>query len=140
METIKYFKENQVKIITILKSLITYVEEGEQFIGPADKSILNKLYQNIHEEENRKLEIALIGGFSEGKTSIAAAWSEKYDQSTMKINQEESTDNISVYSFQDFNLIDTPGLFGYKENIENIEYKQITKKYVSEADLVLYVV
>ena len=41
-------------------------------------------------------------------------------------------------------LIDTPGLFGYKEKFnadthEQEKYKDITRKYVSEAHLVLYV-
>ena len=50
-----------------------------------------------------------------------------------------------VYEVDDnFVLIDTPGLFGFKEqfnaDINAMEkYKDITRKYVSEAHLVLYV-
>ncbi len=87
----------------------------------------------------------MIGGFSEGKTSIAAAWIEKLDKSNMKISHQESSDEVLVYEVgNDIELIDTPGLFGFKEkfnsDINAIEkYKDITEKYVSEAHLVLYV-
>ncbi|GAA6778971.1 hypothetical protein AOH113_08160 [Helicobacter pylori] len=64
-----------------------------------------------------------MGGFSEGKTSIAATWIERLDKS-MKIDHE-------------IELVDTPGLFGFKEKIADsgkIEhYKDITKKYVSKS-------
>jgi hypothetical protein len=52
---------------------------------------------------------------------------------------------VKVYEVgEEFSLIDTPGLYGFKEQGNNdtgaIEkYKDITKKYVSQAHLVLYV-
>lgn len=70
---------------------------------------------------------------------------EKLDKTSMKISHQESSNEVKVYEVgQDFVLIDTPGLFGFKEQ-ENDDthaiekYKDITKKYVSEAHLVLYV-
>nr|WP_274610469.1 LeoA/HP0731 family dynamin-like GTPase [Rhodospirillum rubrum] len=92
-----------------------------------------------------KLKIALIGGFSEGKTSIAAAWMERLDKASMHISQQESSNEVKVYEVGDsFVLIDTPGLFGFKEQFNADfkameKYKDITRKYVSEAHLVLYV-
>ena len=99
----------------------------------------------MNEVETNKLKVALIGGFSEGKTSIAAAWLEKLDKSTMKITHQESSDEVKIYDVgNDIELVDTPGLFGFKEKFnadtKSIEkYKDITQKYVSEAHLVLYV-
>ncbi len=83
-----------------------------------------------------------MGGFSEGKTSIAAAWIERLDKS-MKIDHQESSDAVKIYGIDnEIELVDTPGLFGFKEKIADsgkIErYKDITKKYVSEAHLILY--
>ncbi len=83
-----------------------------------------------------------MGGFSEGKTSIAAAWIERLDKS-MKIDHQESSDAVKIYNIDnEIELVDTPGLFGFKEKIADsgkIErYKDITKKYVSEAHLILY--
>ncbi len=86
--------------------------------------------------------MALVGGFSEGKTSIAAAWIDRLDKS-MKIDHKESSDEVKIYDIDnEMELVDTPGLFGFKEkeyDSGKIErYKDITKKYVSEAHLILY--
>ncbi len=91
---------------------------------------------------DQKLKVALVGGFSEGKTSIATAWIDRLDKS-MKIDHKESSDEVKIYNIDDeIELVDTPGLFGFKEKITDsgkIErYKDITKKYVSEAHLILY--
>ncbi len=91
---------------------------------------------------DQKLKVALVGGFSEGKTSIAAAWIDRLDEN-MKIAHQESSDEVKIYDIDnEMELVDTPGLFGFKEKITDsgkIErYKDITKKYVSEAHLILY--
>ncbi len=91
---------------------------------------------------DQKLKVALVGDFSCGKTSIAAAWIDRLDES-MKIDHQESSDEVKIYDIDDvMELVDTPGLFGFKEKITDsgkIErYKDITKKYVSEAHLILY--
>lgn len=62
----------------------------------------------------------------------------------MKIAHQESSDAVKIYDIDnEMDLVDTPGLFGFKEKITDsgkIErYKDITKKYVSEAHLILYV-
>ncbi len=61
----------------------------------------------------------------------------------MKIDHQESSDAVKIYNIDnEIELVDTPGLFGFKEKIADsgkIErYKDITKKYVSEAHLILY--
>ncbi|GAA9615649.1 hypothetical protein HpVa114_07780 [Helicobacter pylori] len=62
----------------------------------------------------------------------------------MKIDHQESSDAVKIYDIDnEIELVDTPGLFGFKEKIadsgEIERYKDITKKYVSEAHLILYV-
>lgn len=64
----------------------------------------------------------------------------------MKVSERESSNEVVVYDIKDDNitLIDTPGLFGFKEqlnaNTKEIErYKDLTRKYVSEAHIILYV-
>lgn len=91
---------------------------------------------------DQKLKVALVGGFSEGKTSIAAAWIDRLDES-MKIAYKESSDAVKIYDIDnEMELVDTPGLYGFKQKEHDsgkIErYKDITKKYVSEAHLILY--
>ncbi|MBE1555998.1 LeoA/HP0731 family dynamin-like GTPase [Sporosarcina limicola] len=139
METIDYFKQQQTKTIEILERLLGFLKDGQKFGIVPSEEITNKIEVGINKITSEKLKVALVGGFSEGKTSIAAAWSENYDTSTMKISQSESTDEVNIYEMDDFELIDTPGLFGFKETEEQEKYNDITKKYVSEANLVLYV-
>ncbi|MFT8723504.1 MAG: LeoA/HP0731 family dynamin-like GTPase [Acetobacter malorum] len=95
------------------------------------------------DDKDGRIKVALVGGFSVGKTSLAAAWLGKARED-MKISQAESSNAVTVYDIEDnIQLIDTPGLFGFKEKgIEGGEveaYREITRKYVSEADLLLYV-
>ncbi len=145
IDTVSKFKEQQSNSVKVLESLKTYLVNGEKIGVDIDDSLIKKLNNAINDVETKKLKVALIGGFSEGKTSIAAAWIEKLDKSNMKISHQESSDEVLVYEVgNDIELIDTPGLFGFKEkfnsDINAIEkYKDITEKYVSEAHLVLYV-
>jgi GTPase SAR1 family protein len=139
METVEKFKEQQQQTISVLKQLLVFLRDGEQFGVETDPKFKNKLETGIKTTETDKLKVVLIGGFSEGKTSIAAAWAGKYDKSSMKISQQESSDEVVFYSLEDFDLIDTPGLFGFKETADKEKYKDITNKYISEAHLVLYV-
>lgn len=138
--TLSSFKE-----IKLLERLKAFLEKGKEIGIDIDPSFISKLQNNLKSIEGDKLKVALVGGFSEGKTSIAAAWMEKLDKSTMKISHQESSNEVKVYEVSsDFVLIDTPGLFGFKEQVNSDtkmleKYKDITKKHVSEAHLVLYV-
>jgi len=139
MNTIDVFQKKQKETIEVLVRILDFLQKGKQFGIEIDDKLIEKVKYGIDSTGEEKLKVALIGGFSEGKTSIAAAWSEHYDKSTMKISQSESSNEIVFYSLDDIDLIDTPGLFGFKENEDKQKYKDITKKYVSEAHLVLYV-
>lgn len=141
--TIQSFKEQQSKALETCKNLLAFLEKGKEIEVFIDENLINKLLRTISEIDSKKLKVALVGGFSEGKTSIAAAWLERLDKSSMKISHEESSDMLAIYELgDDIELIDTPGLFGFKEKHSgaNVEkYKDITRKYISEAHLLLYV-
>ncbi|MRI86492.1 labile enterotoxin output A [Aerococcaceae bacterium WS4759] len=139
METIEVFNKRQAKTIEVLKRLLKFLREAEQFGINIDPKYVIKVESAINKKKEEKLRIALVGGFSEGKTSIIAAWAEKYVKEKMKISQAESSDEVEIFNFDDFELIDTPGLFGFKETTNKEKYMDITKKYVSEANLLLYV-
>ncbi|GAA8469146.1 hypothetical protein HpBT249_11730 [Helicobacter pylori] len=141
-ETLKQFKENQKRNQENLEKLLDFVHTGEKYGIEIEESFKAKINSTIHSATDQKLRVALVGGFSEGKTSIAAAWIERLDKS-MKIDHQESSDAVKIYDIDnEIELVDTPGLFGFKEKIADsgkIErYKDITKKYVSEAHLILY--
>jgi GTP-binding protein EngB required for normal cell division len=141
--TLGIFNAEKERAIAIQEKLLDFLTQGEVAGVAIDPALKEKLRKSI--EGSAKLRVALVGGFSEGKTSIAAAWLGKLDKSTMKISHQESSDAVSVFEVEDgLTLIDTPGLFGFKEKFnadthEQEKYKDITKKYISEAHLVLYV-
>lgn len=144
-QTLGAFKAQQSQALDVLQKLEAFLQQGEDAGVEIDPNLKSKLHTAIRDVADDKLKIALVGGFSEGKTSIAAAWMERLDRSSMNISQQESSNEVKVYDVNsDFVLIDTPGLFGFKEQFNAqthaIEkYKDTTRKYVSEAHLLLYV-
>ncbi len=136
-ENIKWrFKECEERFDGEIKEAIKQLEYRIK------DSLKDKIHNAMENVAGQKLKVALVGGFSCGKTSIAAAWIDRLDES-MKIDHQESSDAVKIYHIDDeIELVDTPGLFGFKEKITDsgkIErYKDITKKYVSEAHLILY--
>lgn len=142
--TLNAFEQTQRASIEVLNQLLDFLSEGDALGVNINAGLRNKIEKALEELPSDKLKVALIGGFSEGKTAIAAAWLEKLDKSSMKISHAESSDEVKIYDIDSkLQIIDTPGLFGFKErqgesgSIE--KYKDITKKYVSSAHLVLYV-
>ncbi len=141
-ETLKQFKENQKRNQENLEKLLDFIHTGEKYGIHIEESLKDKIRNAMENVADQKLRVALVGGFSEGKTSIAAAWIERLDKS-MNIDHQESSDAVKIYDIDnEIELVDTLGLFGFKEKIADsgkIErYKDITKKYVSEAHLILY--
>ena len=80
--------------------------------------VLKKVESVIETINNDVISIALIGSFSDGKTSTIAGLLGRMED-TMKIDTDESSDELKVYRplglKQGFEIIDTPGLFGTKE-------------------------
>ncbi len=141
-ETLKQFKENQKRNQENLEKLLDFINTGEKYGIKIEESFKAKINSAIQSAADQKLRVVLVGGFSEGKTSIAAAWIERLDKS-MNIDHQESSDAVKIYNTDnEIELVDTPGLFGFKEkehDSNKIErYKDITKKYVSEAHFILY--
>ncbi len=141
-ETLEQFKRNQKRNQEILKKLLDFVHAGEEYGIKVEESLKDKIRNAMENVAGQKLKVALVGGFSCGKTSIAAAWIDRLDKS-MKIDHQESSDAVKIYDIDnEMELVDTPGLYGFKQKEHDsgkIEhYKDITKKYVSEAHLILY--
>lgn len=139
METLKVFNKKKEDVFKMLSNLLSVLKEGKELGVDIEPEYITKIEKSIDENKDKKLKVVLIGGFSEGKTSIAAAWLEEYDKNKMKIAMTESTDDIREYNVGNINLVDTPGLFGFKETANKEKYKDITRKYISEANIVLYV-
>ncbi len=141
-ETLEQFKKDQKRNQEILKKLLDFVHTGEKYGIKVEESLKDKIHNAMKDVSGQKLKVALVGGFSCGKTSIAAAWIERLDKS-MNIDHQESSDEVKIYDIDDeIELVDTPGLFGFEkkehDNGKIERYKDITKKYISEAHLILY--
>lgn len=107
---------------------------------------LVKLESAVNAVESDVLRIALMGAFSDGKTSVIAAWLGQV-MDDMKIDMDESSDRIAIYRPEGLpgkcEIVDTPGLFGDKQldtDGHSLMYQDVTKRYISEAHLILYVV
>lgn len=142
-QTQQEFNQQKENAKDKLLALQSFLQKGDEF-GVNIKQSLEKVEIARQKVAQQKLKVALIGGFSEGKTSIVAAWLEE-SKDNMKISSAESSDEVVIYNVNgndEIEIIDTPGLFGFKEKgigADKEKYKDMTKKFVSEADIVLYV-
>ena len=127
-----------------LEELEAILKEGEK-LGLNLKEVYQKINGIKNSIDDEKIKIALLSSFSDGKTSIIAGLNEKIE-ANMKIDSDESSDEIIVYHpeglAKDFEIMDTPGLFGSKEKEvdgEKIRFSEITERFISEAHIILYV-
>ena len=95
-KTLEAFEERRASAINTLCQLEWFLAEGVNAGIQVDVSLREKLSTAISEAELSKLKVALVGGFSEGKTSIAAAWMEQLDTSSMSISQQESSNEVDL--------------------------------------------
>ena len=126
---ISYEKE---KILNRLKKLSNELLLIQKEYNVNVSGLLKKINNAIKNIENQKFSIAFFGAFSDGKSTIISALTNRLD---IKISPKPTTDKIEVYNFEDYEIIDTPGLFS-----ENLMHDELTKKYISEANVVLYTI
>lgn len=146
MEQFKQFNASKTEVIKSLDNLHKLVGELEE-LGLDVSQDIDKIKKAIGDVQSDALRIALLGAFSDGKTSVVAGWLGQV-MKDMKIDTNESSDALAIYrpdNLQDrCEIVDTPGLFGDKEKAaENgavVQYGDITKNYISEAHLIFYVV
>lgn len=146
MEQFKQFNASKSEVIKSLDNLSTLVESLEK-LGLDVSQDITKIKKAIGDVESDALRIALLGAFSDGKTSVVAGWLGQV-MKDMKIDTNESSDALAIYrpdNLQDkCEIVDTPGLFGDKEKTAEdgalVQYGDITKNYISEAHLIFYVV
>ena len=137
---------NKSELITSIDKIKAKISELEAFEIDVSETI-GKIENAKTIIQNDKVSVVLVGAFSDGKTSVAAGWlNEKLDN--MKIDSDESSDEILYYTpssiIEGCQIVDTPGLFGDKidsdEKGGHITLSEKTKKFISEANLILYVV
>lgn len=125
------------------EALKRILEKGTS-LGLDSSQLISKIDNIIRVMDDKVVRIVLLGSFSDGKTSAIAGLLGELKEN-MKIDQDESSDDLAIYHFdslRNVEIIDTPGLFGTKEKEvdgENIKYSEITERYISEANIVIYV-
>lgn len=146
MYNFEKYTSNKSELLASIESTKSKIMELENF-GIDVSETIQKIENAKAIIKNDKVSVVLVGAFSDGKTSVAAGWlNEKLDN--MKIDSDESSDEILCYTPSSIpegcQIVDTPGLFGDKvgsdENGGVIALSDKTKKYISEANLILYVV
>lgn len=131
------------RVIRQFEKLKQILFEGQK-LGIDTTELIQKIENVIKALKDNVLRIVLMGSFSDGKTSAIAGLLGKLNEN-MKIDQDESSDELTFYHFEgtdNIEIIDTPGLFGTKEKEidgKSIKYSDITKKYISEANIIIYV-
>ena len=114
--------------------------------GGARVEDCEQIEKKLAELADETVSIALVGAFSDGKTSVIAGLAgETLDG--MEIAIDEATDGIHVYephaAKMPCRMVDTPGLFGEKgKEMEGgfRRFEEITHGYLKEAHVILYVV
>ncbi|MCZ0928703.1 dynamin family protein [Halomonas janggokensis] len=145
MDQLKQFENQKQYTLKILGDLRGVLEELRD-IGMEVESDLTKIDSSVASVKDDVLRIALLGAFSDGKTSVVASWLGKVMED-MNIDMDESSDKLAVYTPEGLpekcEIVDTPGLFGDKQkevNGDQVMYEDVTRQYISEAHLILYVV
>ena len=145
MEQFKKFDAEKATAVNALEDLRAILHQLDG-IGVDVNSDLEKVASALETVESDVLRVALLGAYSDGKTSVIAAWLVEV-MDDMKIDMDESSDRLEVYRPEGLpdkcEIIDTPGLFGDKRKEidgEQVMYEDVTKRYISEAHLVFYVV
>jgi len=127
-----------------LNELLSILENGKSY-GYDFNELCDKIRKVVSDNGNT-IKVVLLGSFSDGKTSVVAGLLGQV-LSNMKIDQDESSDDLEFYkpistNGTSFEFVDTPGLFGTKEKeIDgcNTKFSDITTKYISEAHIIMYV-
>ncbi|GAA7432082.1 hypothetical protein ID1000_00110 [Helicobacter pylori] len=69
-ETLKQFKANQKRNQENLEKLFDFIQTGEKYGVRIEDSFKDKIHNAIGNIADQKLKVALVGGFSDGKTTI----------------------------------------------------------------------
>lgn len=98
-----------------------------------DGAFKSKVDNTFKQLEDEKFVIAMFGSFSDGKSSIIKSIT---GESNIAISPVPTTDKVEEYNYDNsLIIVDTPGLFS-----ENDIHSETTRKYISEANLIIYVI
>lgn len=94
--------------------------------------LVNKVDQALSNIENEVFSIAFFGAFSDGKSTILSIL---IDNLKIDISPTPTTNKVQAYTFSDYQIVDTPGLFS-----DEFIHDELTRQYISESNIVIYTV
>ncbi|WMO13611.1 dynamin family protein [Pseudoalteromonas piscicida] len=124
--------QEKESMILKLESLSKKLSRVESEFSIDISTLISKVNNAMENIKNDIFSIAFFGAFSDGKSTILSVLINKLD---IDISPEPTTDKVQPYEYKDYKIIDTPGLFS-----ENLIHDELTKKYISEANIVIYTV
>lgn len=127
-----HITQEKESMILKLESLSKKISRVESELSIDMSPLISKVNKAMSNIKNDMFSIAFFGAFSDGKSTILSVLIDKLD---IDISPEPTTDKVQTYEYKDYKIIDTPGLFS-----ENLIHDEITKKYISEANIVIYTV
>lgn len=123
----KVAEEKTIQLFENIKQTLGEIKDDEiAYIVDEYKNKLSDLQQKI------KLEIAFVGQYSAGKSTIISAISGNKD---IKIGQDITTDIPQPYPWGKLLLVDTPGIYAGR-----LEHDKASLEYMNKADLLIYVI
>jgi len=130
------FSEEKAKTLNELSNYMNMISEMKTKLKIDESKyieIKEKIERGIEKVKNEKFHVAFFGAFSEGKSTILSILMKSLD---IPIAPDPTTDKVQEYLYEDYFVVDTPGLFSKDFEVHD----EITKKYISEADVLIYVV
>lgn len=127
----------QVKYLMYRNYIEELKDEFENIIKNIDSTNCENLvseYKVDWQNQSKKdaFEIAFIGQYNAGKSSIITALTGNMD---IKTGQNITTDKVTVYDWNNVFLVDTPGI-----GTDHKEHDDLAYKHMDLADLLVYVV
>lgn len=103
----------------------------EESLGLELLEVRQKLEEHKKSVSQSRFAVVVYGAFSDGKSTLIGALTNSL---SIPIDPAPKTDVVAEYPYEDFVLVDLPGLFS-----EHEEHDQVADDYISRANLVLFV-
>ncbi|MCX6159544.1 MAG: 50S ribosome-binding GTPase [Ignavibacteriae bacterium] len=119
--------------VKISKLVERFIEITKSINKDNTELVVKSILSDFSDFKNKvKLEIAFIGQYAAGKSSIISALT---GDKEIKIGQGITTDIAKQYSWNNIFLVDTPGIY-----TERKDHDDISIAYMNKADLLVYVI
>ena len=124
------YKKLADQVSCLIKEVDTRLEGlSDEIVSESAKHFQAELHGLL---DRTKLEIAFVGQYSAGKSTIIRALT---GNKNIVIGQDITTDRATAYAWGDHIVVDTPGIFTGRPN-----HDEISLKHMDTAHLIVYVV